>query len=55
MGRLASTEAHEIIIIGAGIAGLACGALLARKGHQPLILEMNPEIGGRALGTREDG
>ncbi len=55
MGKLTSTETHEIIIIGAGIAGLACGALLARKGRQPLILEMNPEIGGRALGTSEDG
>jgi prolycopene isomerase len=55
MGKPGSTETHEIIIIGAGIAGLACGALLAKKGHAPLILEMNPEIGGRVLGTREDG
>jgi phytoene dehydrogenase-like protein len=55
MGRLEASEAREIVIIGAGIAGLACGALLARKGHRPLILEMNSEIGGRVLGTREDG
>jgi len=55
MGRLEASEAREIVIIGAGIAGLACGALLAGKGHRPLILEMNEEIGGRVLGTREDG
>jgi prolycopene isomerase len=50
-----SNEAHEIIIIGGGLAGLACGALLAKKGHEPLILEKNAAIGGRALGTSEDG
>jgi phytoene dehydrogenase-like protein len=48
-------ETHEIIIIGGGLAGLACGALLARGGHKPLIIEMNQEVGGRALGTSEDG
>ena len=48
-------ESHEMIIIGGGISGLACGALLAKKGHKPLIVEMNDEIGGRVLGTTEDG
>ena len=48
-------ETHEIIIIGGGLSGLACGALLARKGHKPLIVEMNDQIGGRVLGTNEDG
>jgi phytoene dehydrogenase-like protein len=55
MGEGTSTETHEIIIIGGGLSGLACGALLSRKGHEPLILEMNQAIGGRALGTSEDG
>jgi prolycopene isomerase len=55
MDRVSSGEEHEVIIIGAGLAGLACGALLAKKGHQPLILEMNQVVGGRALGTSEDG
>jgi prolycopene isomerase len=55
MGTPTSAETHEIIIIGAGLAGLACGALLAKMGHAPLILEMNAAIGGRALGTSEAG
>jgi prolycopene isomerase len=50
-----SKDTREILIIGAGLAGLACGALLAKKGHEPLILEMNEAIGGRVLGTSEDG
>jgi prolycopene isomerase len=48
-------NAHKIIIIGGGLAGLACGALLAQHGHKPLIVDMNAEVGGRALGTSEDG
>ncbi|NQT71812.1 MAG: NAD(P)/FAD-dependent oxidoreductase [Chloroflexi bacterium] len=48
-------KAHEIIIIGGGLGGLACGALLAKKGYKPLIVEMNDEIGGRVLGATEDG
>ncbi len=48
-------ETHEMIIIGGGLSGLACGALLEKKGRKPLIVEMNDEIGGRVLGTTEDG
>lgn len=48
-------ETHEIIIVGGGLSGLACGALLAQAGHRPLIIEMNEQPGGRALGTSEDG
>ncbi len=48
-------EDQDIIIIGGGLAGLACGALLAKAGHAPLIVEMNEQVGGRALGTSEDG
>ena len=51
MTEMRSNDVREIIIIGGGLAGLACGALLAKKGHEPLILEMNQAIGGRALGT----
>lgn len=33
------------IIIGAGAAGMMCGILLGRKGHQVVILEQNERIG----------
>ena len=46
---------YEIIIIGGGLGGLACGTLLAKNGRKPLVVEMNEEIGGRAQGNSEDG
>ncbi|MBO4268416.1 MAG: NAD(P)/FAD-dependent oxidoreductase [Bacteroidaceae bacterium] len=36
----------EIIVIGAGLGGLFCGALLAREGHKVTVLEKNSHIGG---------
>ncbi len=44
----------QVIIIGAGISGLASAALLAREGHTVTIFEGRPEVGGRA-GSRAYG
>lgn len=38
----------RIIVIGAGVAGLATAGLLARDGHQVTLLESNDTVGGRA-------
>jgi len=35
------------IVIGGGTAGLAVGALLAKRGYKPVILERDPRLGGR--------
>ncbi|GAA2247129.1 phytoene desaturase family protein [Rarobacter faecitabidus] len=36
------------VIIGAGVAGLAAAALLAREGHDVVVLEKNDRVGGRS-------
>jgi len=40
-------EQHDIIVIGAGAAGLAAAAALARSGRSVLLLEARDRIGGR--------
>lgn len=43
------------IIVGAGIAGLQLGALLAAEGREVLILEKLSRVGGRAFLWEKDG
>lgn len=44
-----SASHYDVVIIGAGLGGLACGALLAQKEHRKvLVLEKQPTAGGRA-------
>jgi putative flavoprotein involved in K+ transport len=38
-------ETHEVVIVGAGAAGLATGALLTHEGLEPLLVEAGPEPG----------
>jgi phytoene dehydrogenase-like protein len=46
------TQAHDVIVIGAGHNGLASARVLADRGHRVLVLEKNRYVGGMA-GTRE--
>lgn len=39
---------YDAIVIGSGLGGLTAGALLARAGHEVLVLEKNPGFGGAA-------
>ncbi len=41
-------EAKDVIIIGAGFAGLSAGVALAEKGFRVALLESKPALGGRA-------
>jgi phytoene desaturase len=45
----------KIIIIGAGFGGLSAAALLARDGHDVLLVEKTEQPGGRASVYREKG
>lgn len=46
---------EDIIIIGAGIGGLAAGAMLAHGGHKVTILEKNSYIGGACSSYEKNG
>lgn len=37
---------YDAVIIGSGLGGLACGAILAKEGYKVCILEKNKQIGG---------
>jgi phytoene desaturase len=45
----------QIIVIGAGFAGLSAATTLADKGHKVTILEKNSQAGGRARMFRAEG
>lgn len=45
----------RVVVIGAGVAGLATAGLLARDGHEVTVLERNDRVGGRAGTVERDG
>ncbi|MFN0057600.1 MAG: NAD(P)-binding protein [Planctomycetota bacterium] len=38
---------HDVLIVGAGLAGLCCGRLLHQRGARFLVLEASDGVGGR--------
>ena len=46
---------QNVLIIGAGIGGLAAAALLAKEGHSVEVIERNAEPGGRARVWETEG
>ena len=48
MNTEASKDTYDVVIIGAGLGGLTCGAFLAKSGKQVLVLEGEESAGGSA-------
>lgn len=48
-------RAADVIIVGGGLSGLTCGAILAGQGHSVLVLEKHSVLGGRARCIDRDG
>jgi prolycopene isomerase len=49
------TDNFDAVVIGAGIGGLNCGALLANQGMKVLVLEQHSKIGGYAHNFKRRG
>jgi phytoene desaturase len=47
--------AKRVVVIGAGIGGLATAALLAKDGYEVTLLEARHQVGGRAGSWEKDG
>lgn len=46
---------YDVIVIGAGAAGLSAAAILAKNGQRVLVVERSGELGGRAMAVDDDG
>ena len=43
------------IVIGSGFGGIAAALRLRAKGHQVIIIEKHPDLGGRARVFKKNG
>ena len=49
------TEHFDVVIVGAGIGGLATGSMLAQQGRKVLVLDRHTKPGGYATNFERDG
>ncbi len=53
--RRGAVRRADVIVVGAGLAGLSAGADLVRAGHSVVVLEARDRVGGRTLNQRLGG
>jgi phytoene dehydrogenase-like protein len=51
----AAESSYDVIVIGSGLAGLACAAAFARQGFKPLVIEQHDKPGGFATAFKRPG
>jgi len=53
--KLKGKNEYDVIIVGSGIGGLACGALLSKRGYKVLVLEQHYQVGGYCSSFKRNG
>lgn len=48
-------DEYDVIIVGSGIGGLTCGALLSKRGYKVLVLEQHYQVGGYCSSFKRKG
>lgn len=48
-------ENYDVIVIGSGVGGSGCAALLAAAGYQTLLIEKNERLGGACSSYYKNG
>ncbi|MCS7111874.1 MAG: FAD-dependent oxidoreductase [Ignisphaera sp.] len=48
-------DEYDVIVVGAGIGGLTCGSLLAKRGYKVLVLEQHYQVGGYCSSFKRRG
>ena len=48
-------EADKVVIVGGGLAGLACAVRLHEAGNRVLLVESSSELGGRVRSKIHNG
>ncbi len=46
---------YDVVVIGAGAAGLSAAALLAKEGRSVCVVEASPWLGGRGMAVEDEG
>ena len=46
---------YDVVVIGAGAAGLTAGALLAKHGKKVLVMDRDKHLGGRGMAIPFEG
>lgn len=46
---------YDVIVVGSGIGGLTCGALLSKRGYKVLVLEQHYQVGGYCSSYQRKG
>ncbi|GIL43974.1 hypothetical protein Vafri_1549 [Volvox africanus] len=55
VGALPADHEPDVIVVGAGVAGLSCAATLSRRGVRSTVLEASDGVGGRVRTDTVDG